>query len=290
MKIVEFYGGLGNQLFQYAMLVAQRETTGDEVRMDTSLYATYNLHNGFELEKDFNITACKATKNQIKKLSWYTENYVLYRTLHYLMPERRHEFKERKYGKYYPGVFSRGGDCLFDGYWQHWEYFDRYRDLLLQEFSLQEGLDARNAEMLARMRGTNSCSVHVRRGDFLESRLYRNICEGDYYRRAIRLAKEKAGEDVQFYFFSNDFDWCRENLGDLVEENRLCRIDWNKGADSYKDMVLMSACRTNVIANSSFSWWAAYLNQNEGKTVIAPEIWINKSTDNPVQMPEWIRI
>lgn len=277
-------------MFQYAMLVALREMTGDEVRMDTSLYRTYGLHNGFELATDFNITAPEASPEQVKKLSWYTTRYLVYRTLHYVLPSRRREFKERVYGKYYPEVFEREGDMLFDGYWQHWEYFDRYRELLLREFSLREELDARNAAMVERMRATNSCSVHVRRGDFLESRLYRNICEGDYYRDAVRKVRELAGEDVEFYFFSNDFDWCRENLSDLVDEAHVHRIDWNKGPDSYKDMVLMSACRTNVIANSSFSWWAAYLNGNAGKTVIAPRVWINKPTGNPVQMPDWILV
>lgn len=290
MKIVKFYGGLGNQMFQYALLLALREATGEEVLMDTSLYGTYNLHNGFELASVFNLTAQEATREQIKALSWYTPDYRLYRARHYLLPAGKSEFREREYGKYYPEVFTFEGDRLYDGYWQHWEYFDRYRAALLREFTPRREMDARSAEAMEQMRAEKSCSLHVRRGDFQRSRLYRGICEADYYRAAVGRVQERMGEDMDFWCFSNDFGWCRENLAGLVAEGRLHFVDWNRGTDSWRDLLLMGACRANILANSSFSWWAAYLGWEEGKTVVAPATWINKATVNPVPMPEWIRI
>lgn len=291
MKIIKFYGGLGNQLFQYAMLVAVREHFGEETLMDTSVYASYGLHNGLEVNRIFNTIAQEASKEQIKLVSQFTTNYKLSRIFHYLLPAKKTEFKERTFGKYYPEVIEKSGDCLFDGYWQHHEYFANCREAILKEFTLREPLDKRNQNCFDEYRGSSKyVSVHVRRGDFLNSKLYKGLCGKEYYVAAIKKAIEKVGEDAHFVFFSNDIPWCKENLASLVKEGQCTFVTHNTGADSYKDMILMSACRVNIIANSSFSWWGAYLNQREDKVVIAPEKWINKDMPNPIQMPEWLKL
>lgn len=289
MKIIKFYGGLGNQMFQYAMLTAIRERWGGEVLMDTSLYSSYGLHNGFELQNVFDITAQEATPEQIKQLSLYTTSYRLSRLYHYALPSRSTEFKERTFGKYYPEVMEIERDMMYEGYWQHWEYFHPYRESVISEFRLKQGLDERNFNLhQALLSKNNSVSVHVRRGDFLNKRIYKGLCGKDYYLKAIAEAKRIAGNDADFYVFSNDLPWCRENLSDLIAAEHFHAVDWNTGQNSYKDMILMGACRVNIIANSSFSWWGAYLNQRTDRQVIAPEKWINKKMPNPIQLPEWI--
>ena len=291
MKIIKFYGGLGNQLFQYAMLVAVREHYGEETLMDTSVYASYGLHNGLEINRIFRTTAQEATKEQIKQVSRFTTNYKLSRVFHYLLPAKNAEFKESTYGKYYPEALQMQGDCLYDGYWQHHEYFADCRMAILKEFSLREPLDKVNQDSFEAYSGSSKfVSVHVRRGDFLNSKLYRGLCGKEYYVAAIEKAKELVGENAHFVFFSNDIPWCKENLATLVNEKYITFVTHNKGTDSYKDMILMSACRVNIIANSSFSWWGAYLNQRDDKIVIAPEKWINKDMPNPIQMPEWLKL
>ena len=275
-------------MFQYAFLIALRRATGDEIKMDTSLYSTYGLHNGFELGRIFKITAGHATIEETKKLSIYTNNYKLARFIHYFLPQIKKEYKEKQFGKYYPEVFENAVDILYDGYWQHWEYFDNYRDVVLKEFTLSETLDPKNQDFLNKLKNTNSCSIHIRRGDYLKSRLYKGICDNHYYREAIKLIKAKAGVDVEFYFFSNDYTWCTDNLSDLIDVRHFHIVDWNKSSDSFKDMILMSGCKFNIIANSSFSWWGAYMNQRLDKEVIAPKIWINKKITNPIQMPNWL--
>lgn len=291
MKIIKFYGGLGNQLFQYAMLVAVREHYGDETLMDTSVYASYGLHNGLEITRIFNITAQEATKEQIQKVSRFTTNYKLSRIFHYLLPAKRTEFKEHTFGRYYPEVLQMQGDCLFDGYWQHHEYFTNCRESILKEFSLREPLDIINQDRyVAYSTSSKYVSIHVRRGDFLNSKLYRGLCGKEYYVAAIKKTIEIVGEDTYFVFFSNDIPWCKENLASLVKNGHCTFVTHNTGADSYKDMILMSACRVNIIANSSFSWWGAYLNQRNDKVVIAPKKWINKDMPNPIQMQEWIKL
>lgn len=291
MKIIKFYGGLGNQLFQYAMLVAVREHFKEETLMDTSVYASYGLHNGLEINRIFNTSAQEATKEQIKKVSRFTTNYKLSRVFHYLLPAKKTEFKERTFGRYYPEALELQGDCLYDGYWQHHEYFADCRDAILNEFSVRKPLDQLNQECFdAYAASSKFVSVHVRRGDFLNSKLYRGLCGKEYYVAAINKAKKLVGNDAHFVFFSNDIPWCKENLASLVKDGHYAFATNNTGADSYKDMILMSACRVNIIANSSFSWWGAYLNQREDKVVIAPKVWINKKMPNPIQMPEWIKI
>lgn len=291
MKIIKFYGGLGNQLFQYAMLVAIREHFKEELLMDTSVYASYGLHNGLEINRIFATTAKEATPAQIKKVSWFTTNYKLLRLIHYCLPARKTEFKERTYGKYYPEVFEKSGDYLYDGYWQHHEYFKESRDAILKEYSLRDPLDSRNQKAYDEYKASgNIVSIHVRRGDFLKSKNYRGLCGKEYYRKAIEKAKTIIGEDAKFVFFSNDINWCKENLADLIAPDNITFADWNRGADSYKDMILMTACRVNIIANSSFSWWGAYLNQRSDQIVIAPVKWINKKMPDTIQMPDWILI
>lgn len=289
MKIIKFYGGLGNQLFQYAMLVAIKNRFNEETLMDTSIYASYGLHNGLELNRIFNTSAKEASREQINSVSRFTQNYKLSRLFHYLLPAKKTEFKERTYGKYYPEALNKEGDCLYDGYWQHFEYFKDCREAILREYSLREPLDQINQNSFDTYLGKDCfVSVHVRRGDFLNSKLYRGLCGKEYYVKAIEKAKEIVGEDAHFVFFSNDIPWCKENLAPLVKDGHVTFATHNTGANSYKDMILMSACRVNIIANSSFSWWGAYLNQREDKVVIAPEKWINKDMPNPIQMPEWI--
>lgn len=291
MKIVKFYGGLGNQLFQYAMLVAIREHFEEVALMDTSVYASYGLHNGLEITRIFKTTAKEATKEQIQRVSRFTTNYKLSRVFHYLLPAKSTEFKERTFGKYYPEVFERSNDCLYDGYWQHHEYFANCREAILKEFSLREPLDKINQDSFdTYMSSAKYVSIHVRRGDFLNSKLYRGLCGKEYYMAAIKKAFDIVGEDAHFVFFSNDISWCKVNLAPLVTNGRCTFVTHNTGADSYKDMMLMTACRVNIIANSSFSWWGAYLNQREDKVVIAPDKWINKDMQNPIQMKNWIKI
>lgn len=289
MKIVKFYGGLGNQLFQYAMLVSIREHFGQAVLMDTSIYESYGLHNGLEITRIFKTTAEVASKEQIQKVSRFTTNYKLSRIFHYFLPAKSTEFKECVYGKYYPEVFEKKGDCLYDGYWQHHEYFANCRTAILKEFSLRESLDKVNQDSYDAYRESSRyVSIHVRRGDFLNSKKYRGLCGEAYYVEAIKKAINLVGTNIHFVIFSNDIPWCKENLGTLVKDEHCTYVNHNTGADSYKDMILMSACKVNIIANSSFSWWAVYLNQRIDKVVIAPKKWINKDTPNPIQMPGWI--
>ena len=129
----------------------------------------------------------------------------------------------------------------------------------------------------------------MRRGDYINNTLYGNICTKDYYLKAIERIKEIKEIDT-FCVFSNDIMWCKENLSSFLNECNVIYVDWNHGKNSYQDIYLMSQCNNNIIANSSFSWWGAWLNQNIDKTVICPKKW-NNIPNSLFEMPDdWVKI
>lgn len=289
MKIINISGGLGNQMFQYAFLLAMREATGDECIMDASKYATYKLHNGFELSNVFNITARCATKEELKRVTRYTTNYKLSRIYRKLLPKKRTEVIEPMPScEYLPNIFKEAkGDRFYEGIWQNEKYFGHIRPIILQEFSYRQPLSIQNKETAKKFAEGTTVSMHIRRGDYLLHKNYIGLCGLDYYASAINYVKEKYGSQVKFAIFSNDMDWCKDNILPLIIGYEYTMVDWNKGAESYNDIRLMGYCRVNIIANSSFSWWAAYLNQNEDKEVIAPKVWINPPIKLNPQLRNW---
>lgn len=289
MKIVNISGGLGNQMFQYAFLLALRENTGDEVLMDTSKFATYNLHNGFELERVFNITARSATKQEIKKVTRYTTNYKLSRAFRKFLPNKRTEVVEpMPYCPYNPRIFEEAvGDKFYEGIWQNYLYFDQVRPQIINEFVYREPLSKKNQLYYNKFKEKLTVSLHIRRGDYLFHKNYIGLCGADYYVNAIAHVCSKYGRKLHFAIFSNDMEWCKDNIVPILQSQDYDLIDWNTGKESYNDMRLMSACRINIIANSSFSWWAAYLNETANKEIIAPAKWSNMPVRFSRQLPEW---
>lgn len=291
MKIVKIIGGLGNQMFQYAFLLALRQRYNELILMDTSIFDTYKLHNGFELENVFHITAKKAKKNEISQLTFYSKSYFLSRVYKRLSFLRKTVYREKKFYRYYPQVFKIVGNQYYDGYWQNHMYFDSCRDLILQEFTYKNELDARNKSIEDFLLMNKNCvSIHIRRGDYLKHKLYKDLCGLDYYKKAIHQIKKNNSHILKWYIFSNDISWCKENILNFLGNEDVCFVNWNVGEDSYKDMRLMSASRINIIANSSFSWWAAYLNKHIDKEVYAPGKWVNLPMEFSIQMPDWILV
>ena len=290
MKIVNILGGLGNQMFQYAFLVALRETSGVETCYDASVFKTYPLHNGFELDRLFTITARQASKDEIKKLTYYTSSYSFWRLINHL-PKRKTQISESAISLYSPSLLSNPGDYYYTGYWQDARFFDRFKDILRQEFTWKKPLEGKNQDLWNELVSSPSISVHVRRGDYLGDWRYKGICGLDYYERAISQALNLLDStQSRFVLFSDDIPWCKDHIVPLFQSHPYSIIDWNIGDAAWNDMRLMSACRINIIANSSFSWWAAYLNEHPDSRVIAPARWTNAKTQAVRQLEKWILI
>lgn len=289
MKIVKYIGGLGNQMFDYAFTYLLGKTFEETIYADVLYYKDHKFHNGLELERIFDITLKRAKVLDIVKMAWYFPNYYIDYHLRRYLPKRSKQFYEPVGGEFSPETLKVVKDRYYYGFWQDHKYYDGIRDELKSVFSFKLTLNERNQKILNDMLSSEECvGLHVRRGDYLNHPLYKDICTYEYYYNAINLIKDKIKRPV-FYIFSNDIPWCKEKFEKLFPESKVVYVDWNKGEDSYCDMQLMMACKTLVIANSSFSWWAAYLNARN-PWVISPKKWLNKIETFHYQLDDWTKI
>jgi hypothetical protein len=182
------------------------------------------------------------------------------------------------------------GNVYLRGFWQSWKYFSEIRSVLVRELSMTSRPNLANTLMMNRMEASCSVCIHVRRGDYWNNphinKLF-GVCPIEYYDEAIRLIKQRLSKAV-FFIFSDDLEWARENL----KPDRPCIfVDCNKDMSAVHDMRLMTACKHFIIANSSFSWWGAWLSTALDKIVVAPEKWrkINRPVDDLLP-DDWIKL
>lgn len=285
MKIIRFLGGIGNQMFQYALYKALSQHDPN-VRADLNGYKDYSLHNGFEIEQIFDLELNKISEF---KSNLYNIHYRKwgFRKLRKLLKLKKAYEEERDMFIYDSKILSAEGTKYYWGYWQNPKYFSNVTDELRKDFQFKKPLVHRNQAILDQIKESTSIALHVRRGDYVGNALLGGLCPEEYYQQSIKLILSKTTE-AKFFIFSDDIDWCRNKF--KREGNEF--IYWNKGAASYIDMQLMSNCKHNIIANSSFSWWAAWLNNYPDKIVIGPEKWVNDTHLNTTQLfpADWIRI
>lgn len=289
MKIVNIIGGLGNQMFQYAFALALKQKhKNEQVLIDTEHFNGYHLHNGFELEKVFYTSAIDvANWKQISRVSRYVPNHKLSRIVRHFLPLRKSEFIDNIY-EFNPAALEQKGDIYYEGYWQAYKYFEECKNIIKKQFVFRD-IDETNLAISEEMMNFNSVSIHIRRGDYVNAKDFKNICTLDYYKHAIQLLKQ-SGKQYVFYIFSNDLEWCYENLKYLLQGHEIKFIEGNNGLNSYKDMYLMSSCKNMILANSSFSWWAAFLNRNANPIILIPTRWVNSTECMDIAPNEWIRV
>ena len=263
MIIIEMCGGLGNQMFQYA-LYTKLKMLGKEVKLDLTSFKSRHALRKFELDI-FNVDYDIATGRDIRK---YKKTGLLSR----LSCTKNDEniYKENLDEGFQPVVFSFD-DKYLQGYWQCEKYFEDIKDVLLKKFTCPRYDEKKFNEILLQVTKTESVSLHIRRGDYLweqNAKVYGNICTLNYYKNAISYMRREINNAV-FFLFTNDIEWVKDN----IYEEGMTIVDCNTKERDYLDMFLMSQCKHNIIANSSFSWWGAWLNTNADKKVIAPKRW-----------------
>jgi hypothetical protein len=296
MVTTKILGGLGNQMFQYAAARALAIKCGCPVRVDITAFKTYQIHNGFELKKfaldretlRLDCSQDEAPKQEIGHSKFSVSKLMRYvsRKLNTIKPN----FYLEKDFSYDADLLNQSPPVTIEGYWQSYKYFPDIRDQLLEDFCLLESPTGLNEELVKKISECNSVSIHIRRGDYVSNanaNFYHGICGLDYYQHAIDKI-ESITSDPTYFIFSDDIDWCRQNLK-LSKEPTF--IAHNQGANSHFDMHLMSLCKHNIIANSSFSWWGAWLNKNQNKCVIAPKQWFSVEKNTADLLPiDWLRI
>ncbi|MCH5275268.1 MAG: alpha-1,2-fucosyltransferase [Lachnospiraceae bacterium] len=269
MLMLQMGGGLGNQMFQYALYRALQEKGKEVCIDDTTMFEKIGRHDN-RLEDIFPLTYCRASKSEYNRLTdsslapWDRVRRKLFGRRELLHKEKDAiTFEEKVFGE---------TDCYLIGYWQSGRYFDQIEDKLRQDFCFDFGRFSNKANSyLTQIKQSPAVSLHVRRGDYLEEKfapLYGGICTEAYYRSAIDYFRQKNADTV-FYLFTDDKEWGRGFAGTemiLVE-----------GTTAEEDMALMSRCKGHILANSSFSFWGAWLDPAPDKEVVMPAKWLNAS-------------
>ncbi len=275
MIVVRLMGGLGNQLFQYAAAKQLSILNNAELYFDTSFFSTKpidNIQRKFELDV-FNIDYKIATDEMLHHFhgtEFNNTELVLTKLLSF------GKFKKYKFSKYGfdEHFLDLKGNYYLRGFFQSEKYFSTIKNIIREELMIEDKHLPLDTELVNRIKNSeNSVSIHIRRGDYirnLTSMDAHGICSKDYYVKSIKLIREKLGtDDIHFYIFTDDANWVRNEMNWNID----CTLISDK--KPIEDFYLMSLCKHNIIANSTFSWWAAWLNKNENKSIILPKQWTN---------------
>jgi hypothetical protein len=271
MVIVRLMGGLGNQMFQYAAGRGVAHRNRASLKLDVSAFER-DLARSYKLDH-FNIAASIANPDQIARFSANNLWGRILRRLerHLLPPSKRSRFAQRL-DHFDPDMLQLSGSVYLEGYWQSERYFQDIQQIIRQDFTFRHAPDAENQKMAHVIVSTNAVSLHIRRGDYVSNpRFSRKFgtCSLQYYQSAVTRVAAKV-RDPCFFVFSDDIDWARDNLRLQYPVTFVA----HNGADrDYEDLRLMSLCKHHIIANSSFSWWGAWLCAYPEKMVIAPNAW-----------------
>jgi len=283
MIIVQLTGGLGNQMFQYALgrVLSIKHNTG--LYVDTSTYdhiSQSDIPRSYELNV-FGIPTEIASDQNLSKFGKPNKYNVLLNQYFNLGldPYPKNYIKESDH-LFQPEVLNSPDNVYLSGYWQSEKYFIAYRGQIIEDFkSRSADRSSVNTSILKQIKSSNSVSLHVRRSDYVTNptaNVYHGVLDIDYYKKAMKLIDQKIVSPI-YFVFSDDPEWVKKNI---KSQFPMVYVSHNLGKDAHEDLRFMSLCKHNIIANSSFSWWGAWLNQNPDKIVIAPKKWFNDKSIN----------
>ena len=292
MIIIEVMGGLGNQMQQYA-LYQKMKSLGKEAKLDVSWFRDEKRQEGvlarrkLELEYFTDLPMEICTPQEKKRLIGGDD--LLGKLKRKLLPGQNRHFYES--GMYHPEIFDFD-DMYLSGYWACEKYYSDILPELRKLIKFPEIKNSLNSEIIRRMKSEMSVSIHIRRGDYLDpenAAMFGGICTEEYYASAIKYVLERCPE-AHFYIFSDDSAYVKEKYCGP----QYTIVDWNTGENSFYDILLMSSCRHNICANSTFSFWGARLNDSPDKIMIRPAKHKNSQQIIPETMHElwenWVLI
>ncbi|MEO6630787.1 MAG: alpha-1,2-fucosyltransferase [Mucilaginibacter sp.] len=292
MLVVKLQGGLGNQMFQYAFGLSASKKMNAQLSLDLSFY---NQNHGLTPRTyALDIFGCQNKFAGSNVVDSYFRPGLLQR-LSNKAGLNKHTVYHEKAMRFDKGVFDVSPPVYFEGFWQSEQYFNSIESEVRAAFSFKKPLNLQSQKIADELEQLpNAVSVHVRRGDYVTSAKtneLHGVCSVKYYQKAIALIKQRVSNPV-FYFFSDDAEWVAQNL--IATNDSTVLVQHNKGDDSWQDMALMSKCSHYIIANSSFSWWGAWLNPSKEKIVTAPERWFKDGnayfTSEDILPEAWIKL
>lgn len=289
MIVVQLIGGLGNQLFQYAAGRALAEARQTIVKLDTSPFDTYKLH-AYSLPH-FNISATIASQSERALFESSAPLTRVRRLSARLRGDPYRKVAESAQFNYTPSLFPESSNLYLSGYWQTEKYFKDVAPMLRFELTVRTMPDPVSADLAVRIKQANAVCIHVRRADYVSDSQTHSVhgaCSVEYYQAAMMRLTETVASP-HYFVFSDDPMWARANLH---FDHPATFVSHNQADRNYEDLRLMTLCKHFIIANSTFSWWGAWLGTNETKTVIAPAKW-SKTADagaTDIIPPTWIRL
>lgn len=291
MIIVKLNGGMGNQMFQYAAGLRLAHVHVADLKLDLSWFDDMQQNETprkYDLAA-FNISATAASAGEIARFRETALSERLKRILPISLPFFKKRHIHEAHFHFDADILNLPDNVYLEGYWQCPRYFADIEDILRKEFTVRPMQDTANRQISEEVDQWDSISIHVRRGDYVSNSVTRagfGICPPEYYRAAAEMIAARAGRP-HFFVFSDDPGWVKKNLSFV---NPATFVDLNGPGKAYEDMRLMSLCKHHIIANSSFSWWGAWLSNNPDKIVIAPRQWFrNAKTKTDDLLPkEWL--
>lgn len=299
MIIVRLMGGMGNQMFQYALGRALARRRGAELKLDLSFLLDRTPRANFTF-RDYDLDIFNLKPEFAKGTESYVDNQVskrgrlaafAHRLKARLWPYRYRVVQEQYY-HFDPAILDTPDQSYLIGFWQTPKYFEESEAEIRREFSFKRDLSGPAKEVSRKIRAVNSVCVNVRRADYVtnpEANKFHGVCGVDYYHRAEQMMAVKT-EEPHFFIFSDDIAWCEKNL---AFDGPMTFVSHDCAGDKFGFYLqLMRQCRHFIIPNSSFAWWAAWMNNDTNKIVIAPRNWfVDRSINTSDLTPtNWIRI
>jgi hypothetical protein len=286
MVLVNLMGGLGNQLFQAAAGIALAEEKQQPLVFhfeDSYKYAKRN----FALEP-FNIehknVSLQTLYKYLPKRGWKRR---LSQLVNVQVNGKTHREKEQFH--FDIDFFELSSETYLVGFWQSYKYLERHESKIKSALSFRFNPTGKNLEVFQQIQACeNSVALHIRRGDYAHPKSGYYILPLDYYQSALKILEDKFGH-LDLFIFSDDQDWVKK---EFKTHHSTFFVDHNDGAMAHEDLRLMASCLHNIIANSSLSWWGAYLNKNKDKKVFVPKQWNNKINVTDVELipPDWVKL
>ncbi len=290
MIVVELQGGMGNQMFQYALGRHLAVLNNTQLYLDCFYLKDRRPRNNFTFRTFdldiFNIEAAMASVDISRK-------YGLHKSIFNKISKRLVQPKplvfipEKKF-TFTPAILNLPDNIYLNGYWQSEKYFSAIQEIIKKDFILKQPLPSHIHKLKLQIENTNAVCIHVRRGDFVQYGMHGTLGM-EYYGKAALLMCEKIANPV-FYIFSDDINWCKQHI---VLPGKVFYITDEFAAEKSRGhFALMMACKHFIIPNSSFGWWAAWLNSNADKIVIAPKVWFHNShwDTTDILPPTWITV
>ncbi len=294
MDVVMIFNGLGNQMSQYAFYLQKKEISGSTRFIFSK--KSKKIHNGYELDNVFGIKYHDSFTNKILYWIFNIVSYKKYAFISRVVVAISKFFgviviNENDDYNFKPEylLHTKRGIKFYVGGWHSEKYFINIKDIVLRSFQFdEEKIGKENLEISKQLKSSENVSVHIRRGDFMDSNNFNKlgaVCTLNYFLTAMEKMKSILTKP-RFFFFTNDHDWVRENFRD----SEYTIIDINKKQDSWKDMFLISNCPNQIDSNGSFSWWSSWLNRNENAVVIVPRNFLAGRHFEDIYPAKWIQL